>query len=142
MHALNPAPWVQNGSEVTITGSSFSGNRAGATGGAMRVQVRRPLPPCAGASNPSCCRLLMGYLRLSSSLHHPPTPAVLSSPLLSPQGNFLCTGCTFSKNSAPLGGAVDVQGATWAAFEQYTFVLNVGVRAGGEARVRHRGMRR
>ena len=56
---------------------------------------------------------------------HPPLPA-------RPQGNLLCTGCSFVENKAPLGGAVDLAKGTWAGFQQYAFSLNTGVKAGSE----------
>ena len=62
-----------------------------------------------------------------AAIHPCPRPASV------PQGNFLCTGCTFVKNKAPLGGAVGLGRATWAGFQQYAFSDNEGVRAGGEA---------
>lgn len=44
----------------------------------------------------------------------------------------MCTGCAFTENKAPLGGAVDLGKGTWAGFQQYSFQNNVGVRAGSE----------
>jgi predicted outer membrane repeat protein len=76
---------VKNGSDVDIVGSTFNNNKAGVTGGALRVE-----------------------------------------------GNLLCTSCTFLENKAPVGGAVNLGPKTWAGFQQYTFQLNTGVRAGND----------
>lgn len=46
---------------------------------------------------------------------------------------MMCTGCTFSNNQAPVGGAVDLRPNTWAGFSQYVFINNKAVRAGSEA---------
>lgn len=128
----------QNGSYVDITGSTFQQNKAGVTGGALRVQVSALL--AAGVLLATCLQMrvfvscarchTLGPLRCQMTLTG--MQYILLPPARLSQGSLLCTTCTFLENKAPLGGAVGLGRSTWAAFQGYTFQLNTGVRAGSE----------
>ncbi len=142
---------VQNGSAADIVGSTFNNNKAGVTGGALRVEVRacRCAALCKGSlsTQEQYATCLVSDLLCTSwncifkvpRCQHAIATACLPTPAccvchatLPPQGNLMCTGCIFLENKAPVGGAVNLGPNSWAGFQQYTFQLNTGVRAGSE----------
>lgn len=111
---------AQNGSAVDIVGSTFHSNKAGVTGGALRVQ----------ASVASVCALLPPAT--AAPARRPLQPATRLPAWRCLQGSLMCTACTFLENKAPLGGAVDLGQDSWAGFVSYSFQRNTGIRAGSE----------
>lgn len=113
-----------------MNGATFQGNKAGVTGGALRVQVHTRLrTPCCLAA-PLAARAPPAPVELRAASHRVRPLCAPACPAL--QGNLLCSGCTFEGNTAPLGGAVSLGKDTWAAFAAYSFSKNVGARAGRE----------